>query len=291
MTAATASHAPARWAAIARGAVRQALIELRIQLASPMLFSWLIMPGVGLLVLYFLRDADVMGSQVSLAQLGIPGLLAMTIVTSGLLGIAGQLITEREDGTLLRAKAVPGGMPSRLLGDVLVNVGTALGPMLLLLLLAALIIEGILPAGPMAWWNLLWVSVLGLFATLPLGAVFGAMLRTPTLLWTVALGAYGLLAISGVFYPLQAMPGWTQALAQALPVYWVGLGLRHALLAPEAVALEIGQSWRVVETVTMLGGWALIGLVLAPIALRRMARRQSGSQVAAARDRVLNQGY
>lgn len=282
---------PARWGAIARGALRQTLIEIRIQMLSPMLLSWLIMPGIGLLVLWFLRDSDVMGSDVSLAQLGIPGLLAMTIVTSGLIGIAGQLITERDDGTLLRAKAVPGGMPSRLVGDVLVNIGTALGPMLVLLVLAGFLIPGIWPSGPLAWVTLVWVSVLGLFATLPLGAVFGAMLRTPALLWTTALGTYGLLAISGIFYPLQALPGWVQGLAQALPVYWTGLGLRHALLPDEAVALEIGQSWRVLQTAGMLGLWTVIGLTLAPIALRRMARRQSGSAVAAARERVLNQGY
>ena len=86
-------------------------------------------------------------------------------------------------------------------------------------------------------------------------------------------------------YPVQAMPSWVQAVAQLLPVYWIGLGLRHAMLPPEAVALEIGESWRVLETVAMLGGWAVLGLVVAPIALRRMARRQSGSLVAAARGR------
>ena len=112
-TVATTSTTSDCWGAVLRGAWRQVVIDLRVQLFSPMLISWLIMPTIGLLVVYFLRDSDVMGSEVSLAQLGIPGLLAMTVVTSGLIGIAGQLITERDDGTLLRAKAVPGGMPKK----------------------------------------------------------------------------------------------------------------------------------------------------------------------------------
>ncbi len=290
-TVATTSTTSDRWGAVLRGAWRQVVIDLRVQLFSPMLISWLIMPTIGLLVVYFLRDSDVMGSEVSLAQLGIPGLLAMTVVTSGLIGIAGQLITERDDGTLLRAKAVPGGMPSRLIGDVVVNIGTALGPMLVLLGLAGFLVPDIWPSSPAAWFALLWVSILGLFATLPFGAVFGAMLRSPALLWTTALGTYGLLAISGIFYPLQALPGWVQTIAQVLPVYWTGLGLRSALLPDAAVALEVGQSWRTLETLGMLGLWTAVGLALAPIALRRMARRQSGSAVAAARERVLNQGY
>ncbi len=281
----------ARAGTVLRGALRQSRIELRVQLLSPMLASWLIMPGTGLLILFFLRDIDVMDSAVSVAQLGVPGILAMTIITSGLLGVAGQLITERDDGTLLRSKAVPGGMTSRLLGDVLVNMGTAIGPMLLLITVAAFLFEGLAPNGLLGWVTLLWVSILGLLATLPFGAVFGALLRDPMLLWTVGMAVYGGLAISGVFYPIQAMPEWVQMIGQALPLYWIGLGLRHAMLPPEAVALEIGESWRVAETIAMLGGWAVIGLLLAPIALRRMARRQSGSNVSAARDRVLSRGY
>ena len=35
----------------------------------------------------------------------------------------------------------------------------------------------------------------------------------------------------------------------------------------------------------MLGAWAVLGLVVAPIVLRRMARRESGSSVAARREK------
>ena len=34
----------------------------------------------------------------------------------------------------------------------------------------------------------------------------------------------------------------------------------------------------------MLGTWAVVGALVAPALLRRMSRRQSGSQVAAARE-------
>ena len=43
--------------------------------------------------------------------------------------------------------------------------------------------------------------------------------------------------------------------------------------------MEIGHSWRHLETLGVLGAWAIAGLVLAPILLRRMARRESGSSV------------
>jgi ABC-2 type transport system permease protein len=95
------------------------------------------------------------------------------------------------------------------------------------------------------------------------------------------------IAISGIFYPITALPGWLQGLAQVFPVYWLGLGMRSALLPAGAVAVEIGDSWRHLETAAVLGAWAVAGLLIAPALLRRMARRESGSAVAARRDRAL----
>ena len=40
-------------------------------------------------------------------------------------------------------------------------------------------------------------------------------------------------------------------------------------------------------TVLVLGAWAVVGLLVTPRVLRRMARRQSGSQVQEARDAAL----
>ncbi len=52
-------------------------------------------------------------------------------------------------------------------------------------------------------------------------------------------------------------------------------------------AAEIGESWRHLETVGVLGLWAVVGLILAPIVLRRMARRESGSSVAERREQAM----
>jgi ABC-2 type transport system permease protein len=67
----------------------------------------------------------------------------------------------------------------------------------------------------------------------------------------------------------------------------MGLGMRSALLPDALASVEIGHSWRHLETVGVLGAWAVAGLVLAPIVLRRMARRESGSSVAARREKAM----
>jgi ABC-2 type transport system permease protein len=76
-------------------------------------------------------------------------------------------------------------------------------------------------------------------------------------------------------------------IAQIFPYYWLGLGMRSALLPGEAAAVEIGGGWRHLETVGVLGAWAIAGLLIAPTVLRRMARRESGSTVAQRREKVL----
>jgi len=59
----------------------------------------------------------------------------------------------------------------------------------------------------------------------------------------------------------------------------------------DAVAIELGHSWRHLETIAVLGVWAVAGLLLAPVVLRRMARRESGSSVAARREKAIQRAY
>jgi ABC-2 type transport system permease protein len=59
------------------------------------------------------------------------------------------------------------------------------------------------------------------------------------------------------------------------------------MLPGDMASVEFGQSWRHLETLGVLSAWAVAGLILAPFVLRRMARRESGSSVAARRERAL----
>jgi ABC-2 type transport system permease protein len=83
------------------------------------------------------------------------------------------------------------------------------------------------------------------------------------------------------------MATWMQILGQLTPTYWMGLGLRSTLLPEAAVVAEIDGSWRTILTIAALLVWAIGGLILAPVLLRRMARRESGSSVAARREKAL----
>jgi ABC-2 type transport system permease protein len=103
-------------------------------------------------------------------------------------------------------------------------------------------------AGRSGWPTLTWVLALGLLATLPWGAIIGSLVKSPNSAFGVTmLPIVGLTAISGIFYPIAALPGWVQAVAQAFPIYWLGLGIRSALLPDAAAAVELSGSWRHLE--------------------------------------------
>ncbi|MFG2651935.1 ABC transporter permease [Streptomyces sp. NPDC048436] len=162
-----------------------------------------------------------------------------------------------------------------------------LADLAILLIPGILIVEGLAVGGVGSWVTLVWVLVLGMVATLPIGAVLGSVFTGVRSQGLIQLPVMGLIAVSGIFYPVTAMPEWLQWIAQASPIYWLGLGMRSALLPDGAAGIEIAGSWRHWETAGVLGAWAVLGLLLAPVVLRRMARRESGSSVAERRERAL----
>jgi ABC-2 type transport system permease protein len=195
------------------------------------------------------------------------------------------LTTEREDGTLLRAKATPYGIRGYLIGKFVNVSATVLAYLIILLIPGALIIGGLSITGT-RWLTLSWVLGLGLIATQAIGAVLGALVQSSRSAGILSLPLIGLIAVSGIFYPITALPGWLQTIGQIFPVYWLGLGMRSALLPEPASAIEIGSTWRHLQSAAVLGAWTVAGLAIAPIILRRMARKESGSRVAQQRERL-----
>jgi ABC-2 type transport system permease protein len=273
-------------------AVRAGLVRGRIELRQTFtnaqdLWTYLFPAAILLVVMVFMRSSTVAGTNFSLGSRTLPSALGMGVAFGGLVTLASILIVEREDGTLLRAKAIPNGMLGYLVGKIVLVSGMTLISIAIQLTSGLFLLNGLTVAGLGPWLTLAWVLLLGLVATLPIGAVVGSLFSNPRNMGVVMLPMMGLIATSGIFYPITNFPAWLQGVAQLFPVYWLGLGMRSALLPGNMAAVEIGHSWRHLETLGVLGAWAVVGLVLAPIVLRRMARRESGSSVAARREKAL----
>jgi ABC-2 type transport system permease protein len=161
---------------------------------------------------------------------------------------------------------------------------------LLAIVIPGLMIVGNLVLDGRAWLLLALLFIVGMMSAVPIGVALGSITKSSLQAVLVPLVCTLVMLPSGIFFPISFLPTW-QSAAQAFPFYWVGLGARSALLPAETVVAEIGHSWRTVEMFAVLGVWAVIGMLLAPSLLRRMARRHSGSALAKVRERYMSRGY
>lgn len=239
---------------------------------------------VVLAVLYLLRHHTIAHTDLSLATVAVPGVVGMLVAFNTTLNAAFLVATEREDGTLLRLRMAPFGMVGYVAGQaVRVPLMTVLG-VLFVIVPGFVLFPGLVGTSLTGWLTFVWVFALGVLATLPFGLAIGALAKDPR---SPAQG-FGLLsmvliAISGIFYPISSIPGWLHPVAQVFPYYWLGTGMRSALLPHVALAAEPSGSWQHVRTLVVLAIWAVAGLSFAAVTLRTVARRESGSAVIAGR--------
>jgi len=233
------------------------------------------------------KHVQIPGTHFPIGSTILAGMVGVNVGLNGITSLGMQLTAEREDGTLLRAKATPNGVLGYLIGKIVVVSGTIMFTVISLLIVGLAPFGGLALGRTVTWLTLAWVLVLGLLATLPIGAMLGSLFPTVRSATVMMFGNIGLIGISGIFYPITQLPTWLQWVGQAFPLYWLGLGVRSALLPGNLAAVEIGHSWRHLATAGVLGAWAIAGLFFAPILLRRVARREAGSSVAARRERVL----
>lgn len=269
--------------------LRRGWTEFLLSLRSAQDQGFYLFTAVGTLVfLWFNRDNEIQDTGLMYPTWALPSILGALLAFGVVIGPAFALAMEREDGTLLRHKALPHGMQGYVTGQLTYHSLGLVPSLVTILVPSFLLFDGLMHRGAGGWLTVAWVVVLGLLATLPLGMILGSIVPS-----TQKVGTWGMLpimlltAISGIFFPITALWGWVQAVAQVFPTYWIGLGLRSAFLPEEAVTLELGDSWRTGMTVLVLGAWAVFGALVTPRVLRRMARRQSGSQVEAAREASL----
>lgn len=274
-----------RWHSVKVGLGR-GWTELKLSLKSPQDQGFYLVVAVTVLFfLYINRNNPVEGTDLFFPSVALPSMLGGLLAFGSVVGPAYTLAVEREDGTLLRAKALPHGMTGYVTGQLLFQSASVVPMFLVILVPSFLLFDGLMHRGAAGWLTMLWVLVLGMLATLPIGMIVGSVVSSLQKVGTWGILPVMLLAsISGIIAPIQALWGWVQTLAQVFPMYWIGLGMRSAFLPDAAAALEIGGTWRTWQTVAVLSAWAAGACLALPPLLRRMARRQSGAAMQAARE-------
>jgi ABC-2 type transport system permease protein len=233
--------------------------------------------GVFAGLILWVGDTPVEGANVNAATFMTAGFLAFTVFGAGLMTFPMALTTDREEGTLLRLRTIPGGIPAYLVGRA-TTLMCQIVVQSVLILATGVIVGGV--ALPHDWLTLTWVLLLGTLAVVPLGAAIGSLLPGPkTAAGILIFPLMGLMITSGVMLPMTYMPEIVHSIAQVFPLYWQGLGLRSAFLPDSTLAVEIGKSWRLPQVAGVLTVWAVVGMLIAPWLIRRVTRRESGSRL------------
>jgi ABC-2 type transport system permease protein len=272
-----------------RVGISRGWIEFMNSLRAPQdLVFYIGVSGGALAMLVANSDSPVEGTSVLMPSVLLPSILAALLVFGNVIGPAYTIAAEREDGTLLRSKALPYGTTGYATGQVVLNSAGMVPPLAIIIVPSLFLFDSVMSRGAVGWLLVIALLVLGTLATLPIGIIAGSLAKSSRLVGTwVMAPLVGLVMISGILGPIDNLWGWVQGVAQVFPMYWLGLGMRTAFLPDSAVTYELGDSWRTVEVFGVLGAWAIAGLVLAPIVLRRMARREAGSLVEARKQEQL----
>ncbi|MDO4888120.1 MAG: ABC transporter permease [Actinomycetaceae bacterium] len=277
---------------VLRLGVRQAKVDVRNTLLSWAIVNYLIPPAVMLLAGRF--GSHMSGTadlSITTVEWLLPGMLTLSVFGIGFANMATEIQVEREDGTLMRMRAIPHGVSGYICGKLLCQCAFAFVMFTLTLAAGAVVAGTMMPDTPLRWAAALAWGLLGMVCSVVAGIIVGCLSRTPILPAIMVFGFGALIFFSGLVLPITEQAGWLQAIAQVFPLYWLGLGMRSAFLPDGAVVLELGESWRTLESLAVVGTWTVVLLAVAPVLVRRMVRGVSGSSMAAARQRVLAKGY
>lgn len=218
--------------------------------------SVLLTLGIPVLLLVFLSLADILplpGGVDDPVDFLFPGILALAVLSAGLVGPAIATGFEREYGVLKRLAVTPLGRPAVIAAKTVAVLAVEVVQVVVLTGLALAL--GWRPDGPRVGTAVLAIA-LATVAFAGAGLLLGGTLPGLTTLAAANALYVVLLLVGGMLFPLDKLPSGVRALARLLPPAALAEILQHALRA----GVDIGaQPW------VVLAVWAV---ALPPIAAR-----------------------
>jgi ABC-2 type transport system permease protein len=201
---------------------------------------------------------------ITVAAYYLPGLIAAGIVLSGIQNLGVDIATERSDGTLKRLGGSPLPVVSYFLGKVGMVLVTAIAQLLLLLAVAHFVFAVALPGTPALWGRFAWIFLLSVLMSVVLGIGISGLPRSGRSASAVIVPILLVLQfISGVYFNFGDLPDWLKSIAGIFPLKWVAQGMRSVFLPDTFAAAEQTGTWDLGTAALMIGGWAVVGLVIA----------------------------
>jgi ABC-2 type transport system permease protein len=187
----------------------------------------------------------------------VPGMIALSIMQTGLFGVVFTFVQWKQRGILRRLMATPMRVRDFFFSQLITRLTTVA------LQIGVLIAVGILAFHFHFSGNLLYLLIVGIVGGgifLAMGlAISGAAKSEETAAPIANLVSLPLMFLSGIFFPRSAMPGWLQTITQYSPLTYVSNALR-------SISIDGASLWAI--RVDLLG--ILIWLAIAVIVATRL---------------------
>jgi ABC-2 type transport system permease protein len=210
-----------------------------------------------------IQERAVSGQDVSFIDFLVPGILAMALMNSGVIGLSTAFVTYRERGILRRIKVTPFPLANFILARIVSQLAVAVAQAVILVGMAkamfGLDIRGSLPLIALT-------ILLGALAFLAIGfAISGFARNAETAASYANLITFPMLFLSGVFFDLKSAPTWLQPVTKVLPLSY----LVNALRDPMTRNRGLGATW---GDLVVLVGTFVVGMAVAVRFFRWEAR-------------------
>lgn len=169
----------------------------------------------------------VMAEDVSFMDLFAPGILAMSLMNSGIIGLATAFVTYRERGILRRIRVTPFPLTSFILARIISQLVIA-GLQAVILIGMAWAFFGLHLRGNLL--VILLAIVVGALAFLAIGfAISGIAPNAETAASYANLITFPMLFLSGIFFSMESAPAWLQPITTILPLPYLVDALREPM--------------------------------------------------------------
>ena len=166
----------------------------------------------------------------------VPGILAMTIMNSGMLGLSSAFVSYRERGILRRIKATPFPLSSFIAAQIVTQLLIAVVQAIVL------VAVGILAVGLEINGNLVYalvIVIIGSLAFLSLGFVISSFARNQEKADSLSNAiTFPMLFLGGVFFPTDAAPAVLQPIIRLLPLRYLADALRSVMVKDGALTAQ-----------------------------------------------------
>ncbi len=185
-----------------------------------------------------LKQMSVESKELKYLDFIVPGIIAITIMQSALMGLAISLVIYREKGILRRIKVTPIPLAHFLSGELFAALLISLLQSFILLLLGWLVFR-IQVNGNLL--NIAFIITLGSVAFLSLGFLVSSVSGSAKTAETAAAAInFPMMFLAGVYFPLAMLPRPLAAVAKVLPLYYLGDALREVIIRGKG----LGAVWQ-----------------------------------------------